>query len=48
MRTQIWIVGSAFAVFGAIGWAFTFFSVAYLALIGFGVACFIIGLFSAK
>lgn len=43
MRTQIWIVGAAFALFGAIAWALTFFSVAYLGLIGFGIVAIIIG-----
>ena len=48
MRTQIWLIGGAFAVFGAIAWIFTFFSPAYLGLIGVGVIAFVIGLFAAK
>ncbi len=48
MRTQIWIIGGAFALFGILAWIFTFFSVAYIGLIGFGVICFVIGMRSSK
>lgn len=49
MRTQIWIVGGAFTLFGALAWIVTgFFSPSYVALIGFGVVLIIIGAFSAK
>lgn len=49
MRTQIWIVAAAFAIFGVIAWIVTgFFSPAWLGLIGFGVAGFVIGFLSSK
>jgi len=49
VRTQIWIVGGAFAVFGVIAWIVTgFFSPSWIGLIAFGAAAFVIGLFSGK
>lgn len=48
MRTQIQLIGAAFAIFGIIAWIFTFFSVAYIGLIAFGVIAIVIGFFSPK
>ena len=49
MRTQVWIIGAAFAIFGAVAWIFgQTFSPAYVGLILTGVACFVIGLLGAK
>lgn len=48
MRTQIWIVAGAFAVFGAIAWAFTFYSPAYVGLIGIGIVGIILGFLAPK
>jgi hypothetical protein len=49
MRTQVWIIGAAFAVFGAVAWIVQqTFSPAYVGLILTGVACFIIGSFAGK
>jgi hypothetical protein len=42
-------VGSAFAIFGVIAWIVTgFFSPAWIGLIVFGVAAFILGFLSAE
>jgi hypothetical protein len=49
VRTQIWIVGAAFAIFGVIAWIVTgFFSPSWIGLIVIGVVSFIIGLYSGK
>jgi hypothetical protein len=49
MRTQVWIIGGAFAVFGAVAWIFgQTFSPAYVGLILTGIACFLIGLIGEK
>ena len=44
MRTQIWMIGAAFFAFGLIAWIFLReFSLAYLGLMMFGVAAFVLG-----
>jgi membrane-bound ClpP family serine protease len=49
MRTQVWIIGAAFALFGVVGWAFQgTFSPAYVGLILTGAACFVIGALTEK
>ncbi|GAC1329961.1 MAG: hypothetical protein NVS2B16_37750 [Chloroflexota bacterium] len=49
MRTQVWILGGSFIVFGLIAWvALRQFSVAYVGLIFFGVMCVIVGALSPK
>ncbi|MGI8968583.1 MAG: hypothetical protein ACR2GA_05705 [Chloroflexota bacterium] len=48
MRTQIWIIGGAFTLFGVLAWVFTYYSPTYIGLILFGVVLFFIGLFSAS
>ena len=48
MRTQIWMIAGAFAIFGLIAWLVTgFFSPAWLGLMAFGLVGFVIGLFSS-
>jgi hypothetical protein len=49
MRTQIWIIASAFFIFGIIAWVGTqTYSPAYIGLMLFGLVSFAIGLFGAK
>lgn len=48
MRTQIWIIAVAFAVFGAIAWVITSWSPSYLGLIALGVVLFVLGWLSSK
>jgi hypothetical protein len=49
MRTQIWIIATAFVIFGVIGWAGTqTYSPAYIGLMLFGLVAYIIGWFGGK
>ena len=49
MRTQIWILAGSFIVFALIAWlVMEQFSLAYLGLIVFGVACFFLGYVGTK
>lgn len=47
MRTQIWIIGAAFAVFGVIAWVATFYSPVYVGLILMGLILIVVGFFSS-
>jgi hypothetical protein len=47
MRTQIWIIGAAFAVFGVVGWVIMqAFSPVYLGLMATGLAVIVGGTFA--
>jgi hypothetical protein len=49
VRTQIWMIAAAFAIFGVIAWIVTgFWSPAWVGLILMGIAGFVIGLFTGK
>jgi hypothetical protein len=49
MRTQIWIIASAFFIFGVIGWIGTqSYSPSYIGLMLFGLVAFLIGWFGPK
>lgn len=48
MRTQIWIIGSAFIGFGAVAWGFHTYSPAYVGLIVFGVGLIGLGALTPK
>ncbi|MGI8826292.1 MAG: hypothetical protein ACR2JC_11725 [Chloroflexota bacterium] len=49
MRTQVWILGGSFALFGILAWILMQqFSLAYVGLIAFGVGCFLVGLLGTK
>lgn len=48
MRTQIWIIGAAFAIFGIIAIITNQFSLSYIGLVMFGIFAIVIGAFSPK
>ncbi len=48
MRTQIWIIAGSFVVFGLIALIFTGFSLAYIGLMLFGLAGFLLGFIGTK
>jgi hypothetical protein len=48
MRTQIWIIATAFIIFGIVAWIVTSWSPSYLGLIFIGGVMFLLGWLSTK